>query len=931
MLVQLSPWSTTLNASSSSKKGKTGVSIVASSSSIVTSNPKSKSSSVQKRKRNHIYQKKSSAIVLTSPHSISCFSCPNNQSPTEMKKQWTVSSRPGVTHAFLPTKGKTTSSLKEIPCIYDSREGRLYTATNKNTSIQIYSNDEKKNVPEQIFKTIPLPKVSSSHLQSLQLYDPIGSSPDKNLSLQSSSIVVGCTNDARIIVLNKAGDLHELVEAPSSLFKKKSSKKKQELKDGTLLVQKETLQHLWTGMTHSNKESNVMYTVTSVWMDMDSNCEHILVRHVSFSTNDEHLAIHSEAQKVLNFRNHIMNQVDMSSIQVCSLSHDAFVFIFQSSSRNESLDKKNQETKKYWFCCYCQIDSSQIDQIGLKPNRPFVLLPDQQTLHTLSALKFCALTPNIVAFLWKTISSDFFSEISLIDVSRDGILLSNTTSNDLPLLNNAILGMVSDQSLNQLFIYTKDKIVASSIKLSSSHLEEPVSKKNRATQNIEPNLANLMASSFSTWSLKKGSIPPTVCIPDEEIEHHVTMETAILNYIHELNRAENPLAFEEIFTKSIQEICTPVKESVSDALPPSYIEKICQLCIDILESCVKNELTDEYDPIIRTLLYLIDLDSNVACKSIFDHVDSNVEDITSLVVLYKLLSCGPSRTGGAVTEVLRVDAWRYLLLKPSIEQIIGFYSFCMREEETKKTFVQRNSNIDNAVKEWVEFHIKLLELNKEHDMKDDESKENKRIAFRSMKRLGKIILSNFILDFSDLIIVQQNNACNNALLRSAFYHQEIKSEDEIDLEIWVLTSLMKKHGSVSLNGTAEFKDCDSIKKKSSDKHYYSRQGIENVIQWINAILDVHGSILVRSNFNDSKSCIFQLYNVVFNELNASRNICDLQACLMVVVDSLQRKRIDSSGTNDENGSNIHKKYSSGPNSNDGALIVPGYGVERLTL
>ena len=60
-----------------------------------------------------------------------------------IEMEWTISSRPGKDNAFLSRSSSSFESSGvdslaiQVPSVYDPSNNRLYTVTNRNTSIQI--------------------------------------------------------------------------------------------------------------------------------------------------------------------------------------------------------------------------------------------------------------------------------------------------------------------------------------------------------------------------------------------------------------------------------------------------------------------------------------------------------------------------------------------------------------------------------------------------------------------------------------------------------------------------------------------------------------------------------------------------------------------------------------------------------------------------
>merc|ERR1712127_23400 len=243
--------------------------------------------------------------------------------------------------------------------------------------------------------------------------------------------------------------------------------------------------------------------------------------------------------------------------------------------------------------------------------------------------------------------------------------------------------------------------------------------------------------------------------------------------------------------------------------------------------------------------------------------------------------------------------WRYVVLKVRLEEVIHFYSFVMEYDFNNSMydyFHKSNKNLlasDEILKEWIKDCIELRA-----NITDDENQRHQRKLRRSVHKL----ISKAAHDFS-VKIIMDSKTCNDALLRAAFYHHEILDENEVDTEIWMLASLLKVHGPIPVQNLNAF---------------FSRQKIENLTQWINAVLDVHGSILIPKNREKNlHSSLTLLHSLVRHELDISQDIVDLQACIHLVNETISKYRISSRDVDNHS------------SALDGTSIIPSYGIEQL--
>ena len=949
MLVQLSPWnSTSINDSTSSKARS--VTMVASATLFPPKNkPKTKHYS---QKRQRLTSSKSNVgIVLTSPHSISLLQDriirSNEQQHTSsneidktlssLNKEFTISSRPGTTNAFIASASSATKSESpvQIPGLYDPNYNRLFTVTNKNKLIQIYDcKTAETSVEEPIYKTIDFSEERSKSdkavLQSLSLYNK-NNHEHKIMEESDGSIIVGCTQNGEILIVSRGGESYHMIQCHEKIleFDEKGEENNKS---------KPNLKHLWTGITHKyndSKRSSWNYTISTLWLNTLKGTIYLRRTVIPNYSDDKNISIVSDSIKIKSFPSIVKTSlkegsIDFDSIQVCSFSHNKFAFVYQTTST--SGDSKN------WLCCYCKlsydIDSSNLT---LEINRPFVLLHDDSTpLYT------CSLTSQIMAVYVVPSSKISSSSIILCDASRDGVIIKSTTSDELPFVTDKtpVLGMISNPTLNQLILFNKDSVSISSLQLSSQwdeneneNKKENLRKKSRTTE-TKFNLASLLASSVSVHQDKYETSTSDSKYKLDDItlaksgketsddrvkEKEDTIQENVSTYLTNMRNSEDPTSFLHVFHEALTTLLPSDDDdkdkkkysslklprsfplSSNQSLPLAFIEKVCSLSLQIILSTENHVSDSEYDPILQVLLQLFSTHPQLVARYILNAVDSVKE--LPLVLLYRILmlaSSDANEGGGIVTESFKVDVWRYIILKVNVEEVIHFYSFHLKygddnTDDDVMNIQDENVTVTQSLKIWIEkFKSKQMEA-----LKQGEKSE----GTQDYRKIVKSLMAKVAHDFSIKIILDSTSS-NDALLRAALYHQEILNLDEIEVEIFVLASLLKAHGPDSLDNVEQV---------------FNRQRIENIVQWINAVLDVHGGILIHNFRSTSHSfSMTYLHQIVHHELNISRDIVDLQPCLHLIRDSLES---DDVGEHNEK-----KEFLNGPERNS---IIPDYGIERL--
>ena len=1005
MLVNLSPWTSTStsiqNDSNSSKKKRKNSILVSSFTSILTL----KQSRKNKRSSSEIY---SGGIVLTHPHSISILNektkidPKSNEIDQEIETEWTISSRPGKSHAFIPSVSSkvTPQKYESIPSVYDPHNRQLYALVKKNTCIEIHNiphthlsassrktkTNGKKSMTGKIQnddnennKGVDNGAETFSHIidikstiQALFLHDPHGNHKEN----ETNPIVIGCTQDSKIILIPNGSPSYQTIDAFNLKTLLLNGSVNTDSKDNNAM----TVNHLWTDIQEF-KENNSQFELFSLWLHESSGT--VILRRVLFSLapmnydDDEQsqkLNILRDDKKVMMFSDIVgpitsttqcikeQNAIDFGSIQVCPFQSTQFAFLFKQSNPNDMASISSEEQDQWYnSCCYCSIQwNEKISEIQLLSNRTFSLDPffvregidqnkDNASLFDLYPKYTCALNSRIMAIYLQSRDDPSFSKILLCDASREGVLLKSISCHEyLPFLtssSSSILGMISNPSLNQLILFDDQHITMTSLQLSSSmtllqnedeEMNSQLRKKRKVIKGLKQpvfNLANLLASSIAMIPETNNQINDDVVntsismVSTAKVTKAANMkEYDMISLVHnyktvpyekhedkdwnevlkQMHESMSPETFQTIFNESIpldeqhssssdcinnSEISNSNKiqkktSAKNPSVPVYFIKGVCSLSLQIIQHDKSSSgVTDsKWDPILQVVLRVFSMYPQLVSRCLLDGGVTNIVKLP-LVLIYRLLQLSTNNNGGGVvTEYMKVNVWNYILFHVPLEEVVHFYSFHLKYFHSLSDDLK--TNINPLLKMQVSTYMKWKKKHQNNDSIE---------SYDQFSNITQTLLSQVAHDISSALIL--NDESNDALLRTALYHQDIMKGDEVAMEILVLASIFKVNGSQ-----------------------------KRLVQWMNAVLDVHGGIIAQCD--QASNChvaLKQLHKIVNYESNLSEDIINLQTCLHLVSPTLNKEN-----TCDGNDLSGVKVIDTNMRSN-GSTIIPGYGVERLCL